>query len=511
VSDTDTSTLASTQHSKPPIYRDATVIKWVTQVITLLLVLGALGFLVAEAGSNLSARSIATDFDFISIDQGFNISEGIDSDPSTGGRALWVGMVNTLRVAGAGILFATILGVLIGIARLSHNWLVNKAASTYIETIRNIPVLVQIIFWAALLGGTGRLTGTTGPVHGWVMISAKGLGIPRVFVADGFYQWAVFLIIGAVIGFYVRRHRIHLQESSGQLTYPNLYAFGAVVVAGIIGWFAHPVFGFVGSIFDTIGDLWQDIPQAAAQLVLSAIVVAAVVSWIRRFLDSHRTPAGLAKLSDDDYFRIVFAGAGAVLGVALFFVLWPGLSSWIVNSGADFWHFLGDKFGNGRTGQPIDAMRPTLVGQGNLLNYGPQGTTMTVGFAAVLVGLTLYTASYIAEIVRGGILAVAKGQSEAAAAIGLTRAQALRHIILPQALRVSLPPLGNQYLNLTKNTSLALAVGYADVVNVGGTVINQSGKALPVIGIWMLFYLSCSLSISVVVNWFNVRMKIVER
>ena len=156
-------------------------------------------------------------------------------------------------------------------------------------------------------------------------------------------------------------------------------------------------------------------------------------------------------------------------------------------------------------------MKPTIEGQGTIWNYGPQGLTMTIGFAAMFLGVTLYTAAFIAEIVRGGILAVPKGQTEAAAAIGLSRAQALRQVILPQAFRVSLPPLGNQYLNLTKNTSLGIAVGYADVVNVGSTVLNQTGRALPVIAIWMLFYLSCSLTISVIVNWFNVRMKIVER
>ena len=137
--------------------------------------------------------------------------------------------------------------------------------------------------------------------------------------------------------------------------------------------------------------------------------------------------------------------------------------------------------------------------------------TGIAGFAAVLGGVTIYTAASIAEIVRGGILAVAKGQLEAASAIGLSRAQSLRHIILPQAFRIILPPMGNQYLNLAKNTSLAVAVGMSDIVQIGQTVYNQTGKTLPVVAIWMLFYLSVSLTISVVVNFFNVRLKLVER
>lgn len=508
---TDTSTLASTQATRPPLYRDATVVKWFTQIMALLLVIGALVFLAVEAGDNLEAKSIATDFDFININPGFNISEGIDVDPDTGGRALWVGMVNTLRLAIAGIFVATVLGIIIGVARLSSNWMVNKAASAYIELLRNIPVVVQILLYAAVLGGLGRLTEESSFLGGLGYISSKGLSVPRVFASEGFYQWLVFLLIGAVIGWFVRKRRIELQESTGQITYPNLSMLGVVTVFGIVGWFIHPVFGFLNGPLDAIGDAWGSIPAEVMQLILSAAAIAAAGLWIKRFLDSKRTPAGLARLTDDDVFRIIFAGLGALIAVAVFFVVWPGLASWIVNSGSDFWHFLADKFGEGRNGQPVDATMPKLVGEGNLLNYGSQGLTMTVGFAAMFLGVTLYTAAFIAEIVRGGILAVPKGQTEAASAIGLNRMQSLRQVILPQAFRVSLPPLGNQYLNLTKNTSLGIAVGYADVVNVGGTLLNQTGRALPVIAIWMLFYLACSLTISVVVNFFNVRMKIVER
>ena len=198
-------------------------------------------------------------------------------------------------------------------------------------------------------------------------------------------------------------------------------------------------------------------------------------------------------MTDDDYFRMIFAAVGGVLGAIFFLILWPGLSSWMINSLSDLFNVLSNKFGDGRTGRPIDVDLPNIVQTGKFPNYGPSGLNFSIGFAAVFFGVVFYTAAFIAEIVRGGILAVPKGQSEAAAALGLKRATALRRVIIPQAARVMLPPLGNQYLNLTKNTSLAIAVGYSDIVQVGQTVYNQTGKTLPVVSIWMLFYLSLSL------------------
>jgi len=479
--------------------------------MSLALVLGALWFLVSQAGDNLAAKSIPSDFDFLGINPGFNISEGIDTDPDTGGRALWVGMVNTLRLATAGIIVASLLGLTIGIARLSTNWIVNRLASIYIETVRNIPVLVLIIIIAVLVGSTGRLDPETGPINGWVMVSSKGLAIPQVFPSEGFYQWLVFVLVGVIVGRYVRRSRIGRQNATGQLSYPNGWFLGVVLAFAAVGWIVHPTVAFFGAVFDGIGRAWGAVPHHAMQVLLAGLALINAALWIRRFLNSKRSPAGLAKLTDDDTFRIVFAAFAGVAAALVVVLVWPGLSRWLLRSGQDFWFFLGDKFDAGRTGNPVDAMRPTIVGQGNLLRYGTEGLVMSTGFASMFIGLTLYTSSFVAEIVRGGILAVPKGQAEAASAIGLNRAQALRHVILPQAVRVSLPPLGNQYLNITKNTSLGIAVGYADVVNVGGTVLNQSGKSLPVIAIWMLFFLCCSLSISVVVNWFNVRKQIVER
>ena len=511
MSNTEQATLAATQSQRPPFYRDATVVKWLAQVVALLLVLFALIFLATQAQSNLEAKDIATGYDFLGTSLGSDLGSGIDTNPNTSGRALWAGMVNTIRLSVGGILLATILGVLVGVGRLSSNWIVNRICSVFIETLRNIPLLVQIILIFVVIASLPRVVTDQGPIHGWLHISNKGVSIPRVFIGDGFYQWMVFIAIGALVGWLVMRHRARLHDATGGDTYPVLSLAVVLGAFGLVGWFLHPVFGWVGGIFDFVADIIDSLTQQVVQAVVSLVAIAAAVLWIRRFLARRRTPAGLTKLSDDDYFRIIFAAAGAVIVILFVTIGWPGLSSWIINSGRDLFGVLGDKFGDGRTGQPIDAKRPDIEQLGNFPNYGPAGLNLIQGLAAVYFGVVLYTAAFIAEIVRGGILAVPKGQTEAAQAVGLRRVTMLRRVILPQAFRVILPPMGNQYLNLTKNTSLAIAVGYSDLVQVGQTVYNQTGKTLEVVSIWMLFYLACSLTISVVVNFFNVRLKIVER
>jgi len=520
--------------TRPPFYRDTTVVKWIVQLATLAAVIFAMLFLANVAGDNLALRNISTSFDFLSIDPGISLSEGIDTEPVTGGRALWVGMVNTLRLSIAGIFFATILGTLVGLARLSNNWLVNKMSSVFVETLRNIPLLVQIIIIAAILTGLGRVTLDSGPYPGWLHITNKGIGVPRLHVGDVFYQWAVVMLFGCVAAWFIHRNRSAVRDATGRDTRPVLTALATLLVFGIIGYFIHPIFSFLDGPLRAISDAIGSIPQIAVQLALSVLVVVLAANWIRRFLNSRRTPAGLAKLTDDDYFRMIFAALGALVACLVFLRLWPGLSDWLINSTSDLFTVLADKFGDSReaiTEQrraaaiaadpeavlgsgspgPFGFEQPNIVKRGNFANYGTLGINMSVGFAAIFLGVWLYTSAFIGEIVRGGVLAVAKGQTEAAMAVGLKRSQALRQVILPQAFRIILPPMGNQYLNLTKNTSLAIAVGFSDMVQVGQTVSNQTGRVLPVLLITMLFYLACSLTISVIVNWFNVRLKIVER
>ena len=511
MSNTDQATLAATQSQRPPFYRDVTVVKWLAQVFTLLLVVFALFFLTTQALENLDRQGIEIKYDFLGIGLGSDLREGIDTDPDTAGRALWAGAVNTIRIAAGGIVAATILGVLIGVGRLSSNWIVSRMCSVFVETMRNIPLLVQIVFIWALVATLPDVELDQGPINGLLHLSNKGVSVPRVHIDDGFYQWLVFIGIGWLVGSLVKRRQERRHDATGQDTYPVLSFLAVLAVFGTVGWVAHPIFGWVGAIFDFIGDGFSSLTPAVVQVVLSLAALAAAAWWIRRFLARHRTPAGLMKLTDDDKFRIIFAGVGALAVIAFVLVVWPGLSSWIINSGSDLLGVIADKFGDGRTGRPIDIKRPDVEQLGNFPNPGPAGLNLTQGGAAVFFGVVLYTASFIAEIVRGGILAVPKGQTEAAQAVGLRRVTMLRRVILPQAFRVILPPLGNQYLNLTKNTSLAIAVGYSDFVQVGQIVYNQTGKTLEVISLWMLFYLACSLTISVVVNFFNIRMKIVER
>ncbi|MYE56322.1 MAG: ABC transporter permease subunit [Acidimicrobiaceae bacterium] len=511
MSDTGQATLAGSQSQRPPFYRDVTIVKWLAQLLALALVVFSLIFLTTQALDNLDRQGIEINYDFLSIGLGSDLREGIDTNPDTAGRALWAGAVNTIRIAIAGIAAATALGVLIGVGRLSSNWIVQRISSLYIETIRNIPLLVQIVFIWALVATLPRVELDQGPISGFLHISNKGVSVPRIHIDDGFYQWSIFLLIGAAVGWFVKRNRERLHDATGRDTYPVMSFWAAVAVFAAVGWFAHPIFGWIGTIFDFAADAYASLTSPIVQLLLSLASLAAAAWWIRRFLARRRTPAGLTRLTDDDWFRIIFAGVGSLAVIAFVLVGWPGLASWIINSGTDLLEVIADKFGDGRTGRPVDVKSPDIEQLGNFPNYGPAGLSLTQGGTAVFFGVVLYTASFIAEIVRGGILAVPKGQTEAAQAIGLRRMTMLRRVILPQAFRVILPPLGNQYLNLTKNTSLAIAVGYSDFVQVGQIVYNQTGKTLEVVSLWMLFYLACSLTISVVVNFFNIRMKIVER
>ena len=169
-----------------PIWRDVVVIKWVTQLALLAVVVSSLWFLAGQAGDNLQARNINTGFDFLERPPDIQLSEGIDTSPATGGRALWVGMVNTLRMAVVGIIFATFLGVIVGLARLSNNWLIKRLAGLWIETLRNVPLLVQMIFYFAVLTALPRVSLDSGPINGWFHVSNKGISMPRVFISDGF-------------------------------------------------------------------------------------------------------------------------------------------------------------------------------------------------------------------------------------------------------------------------------------------------------------------------------------
>ncbi|GIT77616.1 MAG: hypothetical protein Ct9H300mP31_21470 [Acidimicrobiaceae bacterium] len=259
---TDTTTQERVSQ-RVPLWRDVIVLKWVTQVFLLFVVLSAMWFLANQAGDNLRARNINTDFDFLERPVDIQISEGIDTHPNTGGRALWAAMVNTLRLSIAGIFFATILGVIVGLARLSDNWLVRRIASGWVEVLRNIPLLVQmILYYSAMTAAFPKLGHETGPINGWLHVSNKGISMPRVHIADGFYQWAVVVLIGAAAAHLVRRHRQRIQDETGANASPILWALGTIGLFGLIGLFVHPAFSWLGSVFSAVADLLDSLPNA---------------------------------------------------------------------------------------------------------------------------------------------------------------------------------------------------------------------------------------------------------
>jgi len=362
------------------------------------------GFLVFAAARNaivnLERAHIASGFGFWNRTAGFDISQTLiafDSATSSYGRAFWVGLLNTLLVAGLGILFATVFGFIIGIARLSKNWLVAKAASGYVETIRNIPLLLQLLFWYnAVLKALPNIRDSF-VVPGGIYLNNRGLFLPRPVVEPGF-GWALIALIAGIIGavaYYVWARR--RQEQTGQ--------------------------------------------QAPVFLVGVALVI------------------GLP-----------------LIGLAL-------------------------------AGFPLTFELPK-AGRFNIEG----GVEVLPELAALLFGLTIYTAAFIAEVVRAGIAAVSRGQTEAAYSLGMRPGPTLRLIVVPQAMRVIIPPLTSQYLNLTKNSSLAVAIGYPDLVQVfTGTVLNQTGQAVEVVAITMAVYLTISLATSLLMNIYNSRIALVER
>ena len=369
----------------------------VYQVVALGAVALAVWFLVSNTLHNLAVRNIATGFGFLNREAGFAIGETLVSytPADTYGRAIWVGLLNTLRVAVIGIVLATILGTLIGIGRLSKNWLIAKITSIYVEVMRNVPLLLQLFFWYALI--TENMPGPRqahNPLPG-VFISNRGLKVPGL--EGNSLDWmlvglAVAIVAILFLGHWGRKR----QEATGRVFPLGRAAIGLIVLGPLAGWLA--------------------------------------------------------------------SGASLTLDM------------------------------------------PELKG----FNFSG-GLTLSPEFAALLAGLVIYTSAFIAEVVRSGIQAVNNGQWEAAGSLGLRRPLVLRLVVLPQALRVIIPPMTSQYLNLTKNSSLAVAIGYPDIVSVVNTTLNQTGQAIEGILIIMAAYLTVSLSISIFMNWYNKRIALVER
>jgi general L-amino acid transport system permease protein len=352
-----------------------------------------------NAKANLDALKIASGFGFLDNTAGFAVNQSLIpyNESDTYGRVFLVGLLNTLLVAGIGIVLATILGFFIGIARLSPNWLLARLAGGYVELIRNLPLLFQLLFW--YLAVLGALPGPRQSISlfGEIFLNNRGIIVPAPVAGRG---------------------------------------AGAVV----------------------------------AVFAVSVIAIVALKLWARRL-------------------QIRAGRQVPLLWTSLALLVVPSLLALIA------------------TGFPIGFERPELRGF-NFIG----GIRLLPEFVALVVALTTYTAAFIAEVVRAGLLAVPRGQSEAAFALGLRRGLTLRLIVVPQALRVIVPPLTNQYLNLTKNSSLAVAVGYPDLFAVfAGTTLHQTGQAIEIIAITMAVYLAISLITSGLMNWYNAHIRIAER
>ena len=369
------------------------------QAVLLIAVVSFGMYIFGNTAANLEKQGIATGFDFLGTTAGFGIiTHLIDySESSTYGRAFVVGLLNTLILAFFGIVMATIIGVFVGISRLSKNWLIAKLALVYIEIFRNIPLLLQIFFWYfAVLRALPSPKNSVNFADG-IFINNRGIYLPSSILEDGFSLaiWALGIAIVAI--FFMARWARKRQEQTGQ------------------------------------------------------------------------------------QFHTVYASLGLIIGLPLLAMI--------------------------VTGFPLSWDIPVLKG----FNF-VGGTVVIPEFIALWLSLSIYTASFIAEIVRSGIQAVDHGQTEAANALGIKTGPTLRLVILPQALRVIIPPLSSQYLNLTKNSSLATAIAYPELVSVfTGTVLNQTGQAVEIISITMAVYLSISLAISMFMNWYNAKMALVER
>ncbi|PKU26491.1 amino acid ABC transporter permease [Telmatospirillum siberiense] len=363
------------------------------QFLLMAMVAGIGWFLVANTLTNLNARHIATGFGFLDREAGFGISEHLvpylPSDSYF--RAFEVGLLNTLEVAVIGIVLTTLLGLVMGIARLSHNWLVARLASAYVEAMRNVPVLLLLLFCYSLITVSLPLSRNAFNLFDCIFLSNRGLRVPAM--------------------------------------------------------------------------IWDD----SAVMVVSTLALAVAASflvgvWARRRQEK-----------TGRYFPVLWSSLGLIAGLPLIAFLATG-----AHLSFDVPHMAGFNFAGGSTVSPE--------------------------FAALLLGLVVYTGAFIAEIVRSGILAVSYGQTEAALALGLSRMQVLRLVVLPQSLRVIIPPLTSQYLNLVKNSPLAVAIGFPDLVSVANTAINQTGQAVEGVSIIMGVYLAISLILSFLMNWYNKRV-----
>ena len=383
---------------KIPFWRDVRVLRILFQVVFLLGVILLLVILYTNMLRGLRGLGLTLNLNFLQNEAGFGISEGIPYEPSdTYLKAFCVGILNTLKVSIIGIICATFLGLFFGIARLSSNWLIRTIATIYVECFRNIPLLLQILFWyTAAVGQLPRVRESIS-LFGGAFINNRGIYLPSPEPTSGLKIWMWFLGAGlllAVILYIVRWRQLQQLDRPG---FRAKWALPAFLIVALCGWFLTP-------------------------------------------------------------------------------------------------------------GRPFTLDLPVLQG----FNYRG-GMRFTPEFSALLIALSIYTSAFIAEIVRSGIQSVIKGQKEAARSVGLNESQTLRLVVLPQAVPIIVPPLTSQYLNLAKNSSLAVAIAFPDLFGIGSTMMNQTGQSIPVFAMVMVSYLVMSLTTSAAMNWYNRRITRIGR
>lgn len=495
--------------------------------------------------------SLRCSFDFMSSDAGFDIAETALDYKTTDSYwyAIWIGALNTVKVVTLGIILATILGTLVGIARLSQNWLVRTVARWYVDLFRNTPLLLQLVFiyFAIFLNLPGIREAIS--FFDVVFISQRGINYPWFVFMPAFPVWFAFIVLGVIQAQVVWVLLKRQEEQTGAKYNRMGWAIFSFVTIVFIGWIAasktvntqaimvhqstrirefDDIEAFAVGRFDAeelldIQDIValaeQPLPQddntynengytrdqiTAAQMQIDegAIQICAIreaieVENLTAQLNTLGIPYSVAYSNRADQATEDYAAGDCDIYVSTLARLGAEREQ-LENSAAQRLVSIPEV--------PVRISTPRIEG----LNF-VGGGKMTPEFAALLIGLVLNTAANIAEIVRAGIQSVPKGQTEAARALGLSEGQRLRLVILPQALRVIIPPQTSQYLNLAKNSSLALAIAYPDFWAVVNTTINQSGRSIQLIVIVMATYLSISISISLLLNWYNRRIALVER
>ncbi len=460
-------------------YRSITI-----QVVAVLLLGGAFYWLMGNTVENLRVQGKSFDLGFLSNRAGYDINQRlIDYDSNaTHGRAALVGILNTLLVAVLGCILATVLGVIFGVLRLSKNWIVAKLATVYVEGFRNVPLLLWIIAIFAILTESTpepRDFREDGPasmsLFGTIAITTRGIYVPRPIFGDGAPTLLAVFVLSVGAAIFLRRQSVARQAETGRPPMPVWQSI--LLVIAVTGLF----FCLQGGVSATLFGLVQ----------IGAVVSVALVAF------GLQKPA-TAALGLDGAVAWTVGGLFAIAAAA----------AWQFGIAGTVWPAAQSALAIDTAFAPSVAWEFPTMGRFNFEG----GVQLGNPLIALWIALSLYTGAFIAEIVRGGILAVSKGQSEAAFALGLRPSRTMSLVILPQALRVIIPPLISQFLNLTKNSSLAIAIGYMDVRStLGGITVNQTGRELEGIVLVGLFYLTISLLIASSMNFFNNRVKLKER